>query len=220
MYGIRYRVNGAVIPGHVIITTLPSDADGTYPVRAPSITLEIVKVREQGDGVFKSLAGLVASSETYGGGDVNIPGLYVHLSAWGEPTQPTCTVNTSSITIPLGDVQASTLATVGATSPVSATQNVALSCSGNPSVNMTLRGTQASGAPANVLALTQEASAAKGIGVQLLYRNTPLNINATQNLTTSSGAALNVPIAARYYRTGDLESGLANAAATLQFTYN
>jgi type 1 fimbria pilin len=220
MYGIRYRVNGAIIPGSVIITTLPADADGTYPVQAPSVTLEIVKVRENGEGVFNSIVGLVASSRTQGGADVNIPGLYVHLSALAEPTQPTCTVNTSNITIPLGDVQASALATVGATSPISATQSVVLSCSGNPSVNMTLRGTQASGAPANVLALTQEASAAKGVGVQLLYRNIPLSVDATQNLTTSSGATLTVPIAARYYRTGDLEGGLANAAATLQFAYN
>jgi type 1 fimbria pilin len=219
-YGVRFKINGVIYTRPVHLATLPGNANGTFPMRAPNITLEIVKVRENGDDVFSSISGLLASSWTHGGGDVFFGTVRVRLAVNAAPTPPTCTVDTPGISIPLGDVQASSLATVGATSPISPTQNVVLSCMGSPSVSMTLQGSQASGAPDSVLALKQEASVAKGIGVQLLYRNNPLAINTSLNLTTAAPGKLNVPIAARYYRIGDMEAGLANAAATLRFTYN
>lgn len=219
-YGVRFRINGVIYTRPVHLATLPANANGTFPIRSPNITLEIVKVRETGGDIFSSISGLLASSRTFGGGDTFIGSIRVRLFVNAAPTPPTCTVDTPAIAIPLGDVQASSLGTVGATSPISPTQNVALSCMGSPSVSMTLQGSQASGAPDSVLALKGEASVAKGIGVQLLYRNNPLAINTALNLTTVAPGKLNVPIAARYYRIGDMEAGLANAAATLRFTYN
>jgi len=87
---------------------------------------------------------------------------------------------------------------------------------------MTLNGTQATGGPNTVLALTAGTGVAQGVGVQLLHnRTTVLTIGTALSL---SGAAadgdMNVPIAARYYRTGAVTAGRANASPTLRFDYN
>lgn len=132
----------------------------------------------------------------------------------------TCSVTTTSVTIPLGNVAASALPAVGRFTTAPSPQNVSLSCSGNPSVSMTMQGTQAAGAPNTVLALTSGASVAQGVGVQLLYNNALLAINAPVIVSTSAANRLDVPISARYYRFGNITAGTANARATLQFTYN
>ncbi len=134
------------------------------------------------------------------------------------PLTPTCTVSTRSVAIDLGAVAASSLTSVGSVSPTSGTQNVSLSCSNNPSVTMTMSGTR-SGTLPNVLALTL-ASTARGVGVQILRNNAALTIGSGVSVSSGAGATLTVPIAARYYRTGDITAGTANASATLQFTYN
>jgi len=87
---------------------------------------------------------------------------------------------------------------------------------------MTLQGTQATGAPNTVLAVTGGTGTAQGVGVQLLHnRATVLTINSPLTLSTATPTGnLNVPIAARYYRTGTVVAGRANASPTLRFDYN
>jgi type 1 fimbria pilin len=133
---------------------------------------------------------------------------------------PTCSVSTTNVEIPLGNVAAATLTTSQPTSPISATKNVTLGCSYTPTVRMTMQGTQLSGAPNTVLALTGGTNVAKGVGVQLMYNSAALAIGSAVTVSSAAGTTLNVPIAARYYRTGDITAGPANATATLQFTYN
>lgn len=134
---------------------------------------------------------------------------------------PTCTISTPSINIPLGDVAASTLANVGATSPISRPASISLSCANNPRVTMTLQGTQAPGGPDTTVALSG-TGAAQGVGVQVLYNSTPMVVNSTTPtlVDAAAGATATVPIAARYYRTGAITAGSANASPTLRFDYN
>ena len=134
----------------------------------------------------------------------------------------TCTVNTAAITIPLGNVQATSFGTVGATFPTagSAPQNISLSCTATPSVSMTLQGTPITNVPNTVQALTAGTNTAQGIGVQLLYNNAALARGAPVVVSTAAGATLSVPVAARYYRFGNVTAGTANATATLRFDYN
>lgn len=153
----------------------------------------------------------------------NPPGIGIRDAATRVTvSNSTCDVRTSSISIPLNNVAASTFANVGSTSTISAAQNITLNCKGAPSVRMTLNGTQATGGPNTVLALTAGTGVAQGVGVQLLHnRTTVLTIGTALSL---SGAAadgdMNVPIAARYYRTGAVTAGRANASPTLRFDYN
>ncbi|MCO5397573.1 fimbrial protein [Ralstonia soli] len=134
---------------------------------------------------------------------------------------PTCTVGTTSVNIPLGDVAASSFANVGATSPISHPANISLSCANNPRVTMTLQGTQAPGGPDTTVALSG-AGAAQGVGVQVLYNSTPMVVNSTTPtlVDVSAAASVTVPISARYYRTGAITAGRANASPTLRFDYN
>jgi len=129
---------------------------------------------------------------------------------------PTCTVATPSVTIPLGNIQATAMPSVGSFAG-SGTQNVSLNCTDNPAVTMSLTGTPVSGY-SDVLALTSAPGVAQGVGAQLLYNGTPLTINGSVSLGTA-GSTLTVPISARYYRTGNLTAGSANAIGTLNFTY-
>lgn len=139
---------------------------------------------------------------------------------------PTCTVNTSSITIPLGNVAGSSLANVGSVSTTTGPQNIQLSCSYSPNIRMTLGGTRIGTTTAVALTGAGTAGVAGGVGVQVLYR-TPGAASGENLLTpgtgvtivSRAGATVNVPIFARYYRTGDVTAGRANAAPTLTFNY-
>jgi type 1 fimbria pilin len=188
-----------------------------------SFTIQLFKLSESLSGSSGSTSVASAYIETSpglthggaGGREV----IHLNFSATLSVVSPTCTVNTGNITINLGNVNASVIGAVGATSPISSPQNVSLNCSGSPSVTMSMGGAQASGGPNTVLALTGTSSAT-GVGVQLLYNNNPLVLNASNSISTGASATLTVPISARYYRTGNLSVGSANANATLNFTYN
>ncbi|HEX7813727.1 fimbrial protein, partial [Dyella sp.] len=123
------------------------------------------------------------------------------------------------VTIPLGNVRASSMSAPGSTSPTSVAQNVVLRCSDMPSVTMRMSGTAAPGRN-NVIALSNVPNQAKGVGVQLIYNNAALAFNTPYIISRSAPSVLNVPIAARYFRTGDISGGIANASATLTFSYN
>lgn len=64
------------------------------------------------------------------------------------------------------------------------------------------------------------AGTAKGVGVQLLYNGSPLVMNGRLLLKQSAGGQETLPLTARYYQTlTTVESGSANASATLTITY-
>jgi type 1 fimbria pilin len=100
-----------------------------------------------------------------------------------------------------------------------------LSCNAGVNIMASLSGNQnAETSTASVLALTGAGTAgvASGVGIQLLYNDTPLVLNQNITLKTSSGG-VEFPdgsFTARYYQTKSvLTSGDANATATLNLTY-
>ena len=140
-----------------------------------------------------------------------------------------CTISGgASLTVPLGDVAASTFKAVGDTSPTSAQQLITLTCTASPSVKMTMSGTQHAGTTnTSVLALTGTgAGIATGVGVQLLYGlalppSTVLTRNSPVTISGAAGASVTVRIAARYFATSATPTaGAANSTATLTFTVN
>ncbi|QBC03040.1 fimbrial protein [Enterobacter cloacae] len=151
----------------------------------------------------------------------------------GLPTQLTsgtinsiaCTINTPQMTFAIGDVPASAFNGGVGTTPAGAqnTQNLGLNCSAGANINVSLSGIQnPDSANTSVMALTGQGNTgtAKGVGVQLLYNGAPLVMNSRLLLKQSAGGQETLPLTARYYQTlTNVESGSANASATLNLTY-
>lgn len=137
-----------------------------------------------------------------------------------------CSVTTSSLSFPIGDVLSTRFGSAVGTVPAGAenTQNLGLDCDPEANVNVQLNGQQNPDVPGDpsVLALTGqgETGVAQGVGVQLLYNGALLNLNQRLFLKTASGGPESFPIKARYYQTKDtVIPGSANATATLTLSY-
>ena len=133
----------------------------------------------------------------------------------------------ATLTVPLGDVPASTFTGVDSVSATAGMQNITLTCTGSPGIRMTMSGSRYP-ATASVLQLTGAGSAgvATGVGVQLLYSTVPTGTPTTLLLadtavTIPTGNTVTVRVGARYNaRTAAVTAGSANATATLTFTFN
>lgn len=136
-----------------------------------------------------------------------------------------CSINTPSLTFPIGDIKAASFGTTVGTIPANAqsTQNLGLNCDYGANINVSLSGVRNPDVANNsVLALTNQGSAgvATGVGVQLLYNGAPLSINNRIVLKRSAGGQETFPLTARYYQTKNtVTTGTANTSATLNITY-
>ncbi len=230
--GVYWRVsrNGTVVSSNnasLVTAFSASPNTGTYTVPSPTAwRLELIRstgaiTAPSGSISLPTVRGVYSTTDP-----VNTAPYFFFINGGRQPisaSNSTCTVSTTSASIDLGNVAASAFGSVGSTSTTSGTQNLSLSCAGFPSVSMTLQGTAVSGTT-NVLPLTGAGTAgvAQGIGVQILYNgSTVLTVGTALSLTTAAPTGtLNVPMAARYYRTGNVTAGRANVAATVQFGYN
>ena len=133
-------------------------------------------------------------------------------------------MNTAQLTFPIGDIPASAFGTVVGTTPAGAqnTQNTGLTCAAGTNITVSLSGIQnPDSANTSVMALTGQGNAgtAKGVGVQLIYNGAPLAMNSRLFCDSLPGQET-LPLTARYYQTlTRVESGSANASATLNLTY-
>ncbi|MEX0565483.1 type 1 fimbria pilin [Raoultella ornithinolytica] len=173
--------------------------------------------------VTGQLASFVAFTKQYRGGEI-APEIPVNAGA-GSITQVACAVKTSNILFNMGDVLANEFGSQVGTTPVDAqnTQNLILDCDAGANINVMLTGTQNPDVSDNtVLALTGQGSAgvANGVGVQLVYNNTPLILGNNLVLKRTNGGQEMFPLTARYYQTNTMvTTGIANASATLSLTY-
>lgn len=157
-------------------------------------------------------------------GDDRVPAFEIYF-ATGSITQVACSIKTPSLVFPIGDVPTSAFGSSVGTIPTNAnkTQNLGLDCDPEANVNVTLTGTQNPDVSTqSVLALTGQGDegVAKGVGVQLLYGGTPLELDKRIVLKKSSGGLESFPIMARYYQTKtSVTPGSANTSATLTLTY-
>ncbi|CAJ0822637.1 fimbrial protein [Ralstonia flaminis] len=220
-YGLVLRSGNTVLGNDSALTIATMSSSGTvsYTLGSSTLSAELVKLNSNGTDWRGGLV-LVGQARFVSNGTVGY-NVYARVSSIAAPT---CTVNNTSITIPLGNVSGGSFSNVGSRSTASGTQNIALTCTGSPRVRMTLQGTQAAGGPNTAVALTGAGGAgvAQGIGVEVLYGGNPLVVNSATPTVVSAaaGATLNVPIAARYYRTGTVTAGRANASPTLRFDYD
>ncbi|MCC2000686.1 fimbrial protein [Enterobacter bugandensis] len=136
-----------------------------------------------------------------------------------------CDMSTSSLNFPIGTIPGSSFGTSVGTTPANAqaTNTLALSCNTGANVSISLIGVQNPDVSnTSVLALSGQGGAgvAKGVGVQMLYGGTILNLNSPVQVTTSSSGSESIPLTARYYQTKtNVSAGTANAIATLNIIY-
>lgn len=133
-----------------------------------------------------------------------------------------CSISTPKVNVPLDDVLAGSLTSMGSTAKPKAF-NVGLDCNAGARVNAMLTGVQNTDNSADgVLQLTNAGSegVATGVGIQILYNNAPMALNNNIVLKTSVGGQEMLPFTAQYYQTkNSVTSGSANATATLNLTY-
>lgn len=140
-------------------------------------------------------------------------------------TVAACSINASNLTFAIGDVSASAFGTTVGTIPSGAqnTQTLGLNCNAGTNINARLSGTQNPDVSnTSVLALTGQGNSdvAGGVGIQLIYNGSPLELNNRIVLKASNGGQETFPITARYYQTKTLVTGgKANASVTLDLTY-
>lgn len=132
-----------------------------------------------------------------------------------------CTVDTSSITVPLGNVYSSIFSTVGSTSNETAF-TIPLTCpSTGVKVKIQLDGNTVSGSTtALALSNSGDNGVASGYGVQVITGSSPIVIGTPTQVTTSTMGQINVPLKARYIKTSaNSSSGTANSTATFTISY-
>jgi type 1 fimbria pilin len=168
--------------------------------------------------------GVIGVVTLQGNDGVYRDGLTTQLTS-GTINALACSITTPQLTFPIGDISASAFGTAIGTTPTGAqnTQNLGLTCTPGTNISVSLGGIQnPDSSNTSVMALTGQGmtGTAKGVGVQLLYNGTPLVLNSRLLLKQSSGGEDTMPLTVRYYQTlTSVESGAANASATLNLTY-
>jgi type 1 fimbria pilin len=156
---------------------------------------------------------------------------------WANPVNfnvavPTCTVTTPNITVPMGSIPVSDFSAGVGTITASKAFNIALNCSGgvtNSYTNVYITLTDATN-PANVTNTLplNPSSTAGGVGIQVLKGGTPVmfgpdsSVSGNPNQWFAGAAAnevFNIPLSARYIRTGTVTPGSANGSATFTMSY-
>ncbi|MBA4823478.1 fimbrial protein [Pantoea ananatis] len=150
-----------------------------------------------------------------------LPESYINTSAF-TVTTVACSVNNSAITVDMGKVEKRAFNGNGSWPGDENTRSfsIPLNCNPGTKVNVQIDG-NTQNASQGILNLSQSTGNASGVGVQILYKDTPLKLSSEINTgTSSSGGLYNIPLKARYYQTGgSVLPGNANASATFTLTY-
>jgi type 1 fimbria pilin len=149
-------------------------------------------------------------------------------SAYGTITSPTCSVSVPSVAVAMPAAEARAFSSgVGAVAAPQAF-SLSLSCVTGATVSITLTDNVNPANRGTALNLTKD-STAKGIGVQILNSvgtpiafgpdsSTPGNTNQWK-IGASPNGTLQVPLTARYVRTGNVSPGSVKALATFTMSY-
>lgn len=190
-----------------------------FSLPAGSWKVEVIKTGALGSGSLPT--GTTLAKMTFIDTDNNSRTLLtLNLGAGSSVASSTCTLSSTSISVPIGNIAGTKFSKIGSTAG-DKSFDIGLKCDKNANINVSMTGTQNKDtAEKSVLALTTGGNA-QGIGVQLLYGGTPLTLGSNLALkTASSGGAETLPFTARYYQTqSTVIAGTANATATLTFTY-
>lgn len=211
--GISVDQSGGAYPyqSPAFIRTIP----GSQAVYAAGRAMKLVKVGPITSGIVNS--GVIARNYS----DDAITSYAINFTG-SSVTQLACSINTPNITVPLDDVFANDLTSIGKTAKPKVF-NVGLDCDTGAKINAKLTGTQnTDSSTEGVLQLSGAGgdNVASGVAIQILYNNAPMALNNNIVLKTSTGGQETFPFTAQYYQTkNNVTAGSANATATLELTY-
>lgn len=147
--------------------------------------------------------------------------LNVYLNGF-TVTVPSCTASTSTVNVALGTVNKSQFSGAGSTAGET-DFDVVLNCQSGITPAVTFTGTADSSGATGVLALNEasDTTVATGVGVQLLYNNSPVALGSAINLgTTTAEGDVTLSMQARYYQTAStITAGQANSTAYYTVSY-
>jgi len=198
------------------LCTVPAQLEGNIDVK---FMLEFYKTGRTGSGIITGT--FAAFTQTVNGvvsrSNVTMNNVVVVTDY--------CSTSDSSLMFPMGNIPASSFGSSIGIIPAagSQTKNLGLECDAGSNIQATLIGTQNPDiSDPSILALTGQGTngVAKGVGVQMLYNGTPLQLNTTMDIKQSAGGTELFPLTVRYYQTlNKVTPGSANASATLVLTY-
>ncbi|WP_312413209.1 fimbrial protein [Pseudescherichia sp.] len=167
-------------------------------------------------GILSGVVGYVAATADRVPAQLKRTTLYIT----GTVNASGCEVSsTKEVNIVLDDVQKSNLPEVNSTWGQSSPHNIQLNCSKGTTVGITFSGIQSSDSATDASVLQNNGSA-QGIGVQLLKSDgTPYVLGTRVAISSSAGASVNIPVSARYIRTGDMVAGSVTSSATYTLDY-
>lgn len=218
--GVGIRVRLYTYSG--LFATYPFSASSSWPagnyLSNRYITVQLIKTNTGaiGSGALtpgRLSTGLAGNTELYS----------VNLTGNNVINPLACSVKNPSIIVPMKRVLSSEFTGIGSTA-ASTPFSIPLDCDINTRVNITLDGIADSSARPGVIALTSSSTdtVASGIGLQLLYKNSPVSLGTVLPIgTVSTSGNYTIPLEARYYQTATrVRGGLANATANFTMTYN
>jgi type 1 fimbria pilin len=150
------------------------------------------------------------------------------------PKPPTCSVQTPSIAVPMGNIPVSDFSGVGSSSPRTQPVKISLTCAGGDgsspvSIYTTLTDNTNQANLTDVLSLTP-SSQATGVGIQIMKDGTPLKYGPDSNApgntnqwyagATTTAGQFDILLTAGYVQTlPTVTPGTANAVATFTMSY-
>lgn len=169
-----------------------------------------------------SLAGSVAAFVLHNeGGSSWSPESLISLVSFNVKSVA-CSVQNTAIAVPMGTVEKRAFKGPGTWPGDANTRSfgINLSCDAGTKINFQVEGS-AQDASRGILNLTGGNGSATGVGIQLLYKDTPLPLSSViDNGVVSGNGNYSIPLKARYYQTAsNITTGAANASATFTLTY-
>ena len=133
-----------------------------------------------------------------------------------------CTLGSTAINVKMGDVPVGAFKGVGTWPDSARTKafDIPLTCSQGASINLKLDGTVYD-ATKGMLKLDEATNPAKGVAIQLLYDDQPVELaKSFKWQTASEDGTYAIPLKARYVQTdSSITPGAANGSATFTLTY-
>ncbi|QLK62951.1 fimbrial protein [Enterobacteriaceae bacterium Kacie_13] len=214
--GIRSKLYGTYAYFNAPPTGTSQGGGATFTNTSGS-TVELIAIGPVSSGeLTPGPVGVVYFNET-----PTINSYTVNISG-GTINSAECSITNKNINITLDDVLEADLTSVNSTAKPKSF-DLGLDCKTGAKVNVKLTGvanTDTSAAGVLQLSNAGGTGVAKGVGIQIIYNNAPLDLNKNIVLITSNGGQEALPFTAQYFQTkSTVTTGSANATATLEVTY-
>lgn len=208
----------------VIPVTIKTPYYTMYRNTNAALKIELVKTgtvdQMQGGHLTFSRKKLMGADNNagYDGGALDL----VDLNLTATITANTCNVDATSPTrVDLEPADANSLPRKGSTTGDTPFE-IRLKCTGKTDVNLLLDGQEDTDVTSQgVLAIKKTAESAKGIGLQLLYNDLPVELEKEFSTGMSAEGTFTIPLTARYYRTtvSPVRAGDVSATVVYSLTY-